>query len=283
MKKCPEEVYAVFVGDVHYGIKNFLGKEFEKFILWLKGEYGHENQKKIASKVRYLFFTGDLVEGVGIYPNQDKDLDIDDIYLQYDSFAKELKRIPSYINLIMCGGNHDAIRMSEPQPVLDIKYARSLYDLPNALLVSNPATVNIHSINGFSGLNVLIYHGFSFPFISEAVEEIRVAGGQGRSDLIMKYLLQRRHICPEHGMNLYVPDPNVDPLVIETVPDIFTTVHIHRLAVSNYRGVSLLNTSCWDSQTDDQEKRGIIPDPAKAIVLNLKTREVTVIDFKDGE
>jgi DNA polymerase II small subunit len=283
LKKCPDEVYAVFIGDIHFGIKNFLAKEFNNFIRWINGEYGDEKQRDISSKIRYLFLVGDLVEGVGIYPNQDKDLEINDIYLQYEGLANELKKIPNYINLIVCGGNHDAVRMSEPQPKLDRKYAQPLYNLPNIYIVSNPATVLLHTSKNFQGLFVLLYHGFSLPYIAESIDEIRIAGGQSRVDLIMKYMLQRRHLCPTHGMNLYVPDPKNDNLVIDIVPDIFVTGHIHRVSVSNYKGVTLINSSCWDSQTDDQEKRGLVPEPARIVVVNLKTREASIINFSQDE
>jgi len=62
LKKSPDEVYAVFISDIHFGIKNFLGSDFMKFILWIKGEYGNDQQRNIASKVKYLFVTGDIVK-----------------------------------------------------------------------------------------------------------------------------------------------------------------------------------------------------------------------------
>src|SRR3989344_1675607 len=281
LKKSPDEAYAVFISDIHFGIKNFLQGDFMKFISWLKGEYGNEGQRESASKVRYLFITGDVVEGVGIYPGQEEDLDIKDIYLQYEEAAKYLKMIPNNIKIIMCGGNHDAIRMSEPQPVFDREIAKEIYEIPNIIMVSNPAVVNIHASENFPGFNVLMYHGYSFFYFADAVPSIRSKGGISRCDLIMKYLLQKRHLAPSHSATLYVPDENFDPLVIDKVPDIFVSGHVHQITVSSYRNVSLINSSCWVVQSGDQAKRGMVPNPAKIPIMNLKTREVRIMNFLD--
>ena len=191
--------------------------------------------------------------------------------------------IPERIKVIMCGGNHDAIRMSEPQPVFDKQMAKGLYNLPNLLIVSNPAVVNIDSTDNFPGFDVLMYHGFSFPYYAESVPSLRSKGGLKKCDLIMKFLLQRRHLAPSHGSTLYVPDDEEDSLVIDIVPDIFVSGHIHQITIGNYRNVSLINSSCWVVQSEDNAKRGIIPEPAKIPIINLQTREVKIMNFlSDG-
>lgn len=283
LKKAPDEVYAVFISDIHIGIKQFLGGDFANLIKWLKGEFGSQKQREIASKVGYLFVTGDVVEGVGIYPGQENDLDIKDIYEQYDYAAKFFKEVPSDIKIIICGGNHDAIRMSEPQPVFDRSIAKSLYEIPNAYIVTNPSLVNIHSSEIFPGLDVLMYHGFSFIYYANNIPSIRSKGGLKRVDLIMKFLLQKRHLAPSHSSTFYVPDPRFDPLVIDKIPDIFVSGHIHQISASNYRGITIVNSSCWVTQTEDQAKRGISPDPAKIPIVNLRTREVKIMNFLSEE
>lgn len=279
IKKSPDESYAVFISDVHYGLKNFLERDFKDFISWLNCEYGSDTQREAAKKVKYLFIVGDLVEGVGIYPNQDEDLAVKDICVQYENVANLLAKIPEKIKIIICAGNHDAIRISEPQPKFDVKFAKPLFDLKNVVLVTNPAVVNIHSSKEFPGFNVLLYHGFSFPYYAENVESIRLAGGQSRSDLIMHFLLKRRHLSPTHGSNLYIPDFCEDSLIIDKIPDFFVSGHIHKISVSNYKNIVCVNASCWVTQTEDQEKRGIIPEPSRAVVVNLKTREIKIMNF----
>lgn len=283
LKKSSDEAYAVFTGDIHIGLKYFLADDFMKFIKWLKGEFGNEAQRDVASKIGYVFITGDLVEGVGIYPGQEKDLDISDIYKQYEELARYLAMIPEKIKVIICGGNHDAMRLAEPQPIFDFKYAAALLNIHNLTIVSNPALINIHSSASFPGFDVLMYHGSSFPYYADNLPFIRSKGGMARCDLIMRSLLQKRHLAPSHGSTLYIPDPKIDSLIIDRIPDIFISGHIHQITVSSYKNINLINSSCWVTQTEDQEKRGIIPHPAKVPIMNLKTREVRIMNFRSEQ
>lgn len=283
LKKSPDEAYALFMGDFHFGSKVFLKEAFEKFLSWIRGEYGGEKQKEIVSKIKYIFMVGDLVDGVGIYPNQENDLEINDIYAQYVEFAKQLRRIPKNIRIVICPGNHDAMRIAEPQPPLYKDFAKPVWELPNVTMVSNPAVVNIHSSNSFPGFDVLLYHGFSFTYYADAVDSIRAQGGQERVDLIMQFLLQRRHLAPTHKSTLYLPDAKKDSLVIEKIPDFFATGHIHRVAASNYRNITLLSCSCWLETTEFQEKLGLHPQPGRVLMANLQSRKVKIIKFFDEE
>lgn len=279
LKKCDEEVYAVFIGDIHIGSKLFLKEDFEKFINWINGKLGSNAQLDTIKKIKYLFIAGDVIEGIGIYPGQEHHLDIDDIYKQYDAFIEYIKMIPNTVTIIICAGNHDALRISEPQPPLKREFANELYNLPNVVLVPSPSTINIHRSEKFSGFDVLLYHGYSFPYYADNVESIRASGRLTRADLIMKYLLKRRHLAPAHTSTLYMPEPSRDPLLIDKVPDFFVTGHIHRVSALNYRSITLLNCSCWMSQTPEQEKRGIEPQPSRAFLVNLQTREVKILNF----
>ncbi|MBS3156978.1 metallophosphoesterase [Candidatus Woesearchaeota archaeon] len=281
LRKFDEEVYCAFISDVHVGSKVFYEGEFKNFLKWVNGDYGSEEQKNIAKKLKYLFIGGDLVEGVGIYSGQENDLIIKDIYKQYDYFTQLIKKISNHVQIIICPGNHDALRLTEPQPAIGKDYCKDLIEMNNVYMVSNPALVNIHSNANFSGFDVLLYHGTSFNYYMDSVDSIRQNGGTTRADLIMQYLMKRRHLAPTHIATSYIPNPNTDSLVIDKVPDFLLTGHIHRLSVSNYRNVSLINASCWVGQTDFQEKVGLIPEPCKVVVVNLQTRDTKVLNFID--
>jgi len=280
LKKSSVEEYAVFTSDMHVGGELFFEDCFLRFISWLNGEYGSDEHKKMASKVKYLFICGDLVEGVGIYPGQEEDLIIEDIYRQYEKFTEYVSKIRSDLKIVIIGGNHDALRMSEPQPEIDKRIAGSLYELENITFVSNPSVVNIGASEGFEGFDVLLYHGGSFPYLSENVDSIRKQGRMDRPDLIMKYLLQRRHLAVSHTATLYVPGDE-DFLVIDKVPDFFVTGHIHKTMVSNYRNVTTMNCSCWTGQTENMAKRGIVPNPNRVVLVNLQTRDVKILNFEE--
>jgi len=272
IKKGPRSVKAVFISDIEVGSKNFMEKEWEEFLTWINS--------KEAKDVKYLFIVGDLVAGVGVFPGQEEELSIMDIREQYNIFAEYIKRIPSNIQIIICTGNHDAGRLAEPQLPLYKDFGAALYALPNTIFVSNPSIVNIEETDTFEGFFVMLYHGYSMPFFADNIPSIRSLGGQKRPDLILEFYMKRRHLAPTHTSNLYIPDTEHDPMVIENVPDILATGHIHRTCVHNYRGVTLLNCSTWTGVTESQTKRGLDPQPAKALVVDLKTRNVEVKDFE---
>src|SRR5690606_29788615 len=106
LKKQQEEEYVVFMGDQHFGSKVFIKDSFQKFINWINGELGSDEQRAIANKVKYIIMSGDLIEGAGIYPGQQEDLEILDVKEQYAEAAKWLKKIPSHIEMISTTGNH---------------------------------------------------------------------------------------------------------------------------------------------------------------------------------
>ena len=114
-KNSPNEEYALFIGDLHFGSKRFLKKGFEKFMEYLKGKIpGTEEEVK---KIKYLFIVGDIVTGVGNYPNQEKDLEINDLEEQFIQLCEyAFTKIRKDIKIIISPGNHDCVRLMEPQP-----------------------------------------------------------------------------------------------------------------------------------------------------------------------
>ena len=279
MKKSDTEEYAIFLSDIHVGSSLFLKDEFNKFLQWINGKVGNEQQKEISSKVKYVIISGDLVDGVGIYPGQEKELEITDIKGQYAAFTDLIKKIPGDKFIVICPGNHDVTHIAEPQTTFYKEFAPSLYELPNVILVSNPAMINVGKTKEFSGIDILMYHGFSFDYYVANVESIRNGGGYHRADLIMKFLLKRRHLAPSFKSTPYVPGYKEDPLVIRKIPDIMVSGHIHYCSVSNYKGVTLICGSCWQAKTSFQEKLGHDPEPARVPLVNLKTRQVKILNF----
>ena len=279
LRKSPDEAYMIVISDLHIGNKDFMHEEFNKLIKWLKGEMGSQKQRSIAKKVKYIIIPGDVVDGVGIHPGQDKELEIMDIYDQYTKCAELLSQIPENIEIIISPGNHDAMRIADPQPMLSKEYAKPLWDLPNVTMVTSPGIVNIHGSKNFPGFDILIYHGFSVFYYLDNVEKIREEGGIKNPDKILKYLLRMRHLAPTHTSTLYIPDHRYDPLVIENVPDFFITGHTHRAGASNYRNVTLITGSCWNGISEYALKFGSLPEPAKVPIINLQTRNVKMMKF----
>jgi DNA polymerase II small subunit len=279
LKRSPDDAYALFISDIHVGSNQFLKEDFEKFLDWIRGERGSKEQKRLASLVKYIFVVGDLVDGVGIYPGQDAELDVKDIHKQYDIVAEYLSRIPHEKRIFVIPGNHDAVRLAEPQPIFPKRYAKRLYQMPNVEILTNPSMVRIHKKDGFPGFDVLMYHGYSFDHYVANVDAIRQGGGYDRADLIMRFLLDMRHLAPTHTSTLFVPDNRDDFLLIKKVPDFFVTGHIHKSSVSNYNSTTLICGSCWQDRTSFQEKVGHHPEPSKVPIVNLRTRDVKLLCF----
>jgi len=124
-----------------------------------------------------------------------------------------------------------------------------------------------------------MYHGYSFDYYVANVESIRNGGGYKRADLIMKFLLKRRHMAPSFTSTPYYPGHKEDPLLIKKVPDFLITGHIHYSSVANYRGITMISGSCWQAKTDFQEKLGHDPEPARVPIVNLKTRKIKILRF----
>lgn len=279
-KKSPFDESAVFISDLHIGSKLFFEKNFLKFIDYLNGEVPNTPE---AMKIKYLFVVGDLIAGVGVYPGQEKMLAIPDIEGQYARVAELFEKIRKDIQIIMLPGNHDGVRLMEPQPVLDEKYAWPLYDMENVTLTANPSVVNVGAKGNFSGFDVLSYHGFSYFFYGNNVPSLMEQNAAIDSpDKIMEYLLQNRHLAPTHASNQHYPDEK-DPLLIRKAPDIFVSGHTHKGAASYYNNILLLSSACWESLTPIQEKFGSKPDFCKVPMFNFKTRELKILDFHESD
>lgn len=248
----------VFLSDVHIGSLTFLEDAFQRFIDWINCEFGSEEQRRIAEDVKYLVIGGDIVDGIGVYPNQDKELAIKDITEQYNEAARLLGNIRSDIKIIIAPGNHDASRVAEPQPAVPEEYAKALYELDNVEFISNPGVVSL------DGINVLIYHGRSFDDLVMAVKEFT----HERNDLLMEELLKKRHLAPIYGERTPLASELEDYLVIDEVPDIFHTGHVHINTYRKFKGIHLINSGTFQTQTEFQKIYNIEPTPAEVPVIH---------------
>jgi DNA polymerase II small subunit len=275
-KKSDCQEYALFLGDIHFGSKLFFKDNFLKFISYINGEIPNTPE---VEKIKYLFIVGDLVTGVGNYPNQEKDLDIIDLEEQFIELAKLLGKIRKDVRIIISPGNHDGVRLMEPQPLFDEKYAWPLYELSNVFFTRNPSLVNFGANKNFSGFNVLIYHGFSFPFYAENIPSLIKQKAKCKPEIIMSYLLKNRHLAPTHGSMQYFPFEK-DAHFIKDIPDIFVCGHLHKSGIFYCNNVLLISVSCWEAMTPYMEKMGTVADFCKVPMFDLKTRAVKILDFE---
>ena len=95
----------------------------------------------------------------------------------------------------------------------------------------------------------------------------------------MLEMMKRRHLAVTYGAKTPLAPEVKDYMVINPVPDIFVTGHVHRTAVHRMAGMTMINASAWQSQTPFQKMHNFHPDPAKVIITNLKTGRCKILDF----
>ncbi len=271
-KLSERDVSIAGISDIHMGSKLFLEKPFKKFLEWLNGRTELQKDKDIVGKIKYLVIVGDNVDGIGIYPTQAMQLNIKDIFEQYDAFAKLLLQIPEYIEIFVIPGQHDAVRWADPMPAIPKKFVPRLDGAKNIHFIGSPGWIEIES------LKVLLYHGASLHDLHSSISSFNAE----HPEKGMIELLRRRDLMPSYGLKQpYVPEKE-NYLTLKEVPDIFFTGDMHHNGYDSYRGVSVINTGTWQSRTDYQVKLGHIPTPGNVPVVELATRKISEYSFYSG-
>ena len=249
---------AAFTSDIHIGSRMYLDKEWKRMTRWLKGESCASLPAKDGSRIKYLVLAGDLVDGIGTYPDQEKDLEIKDIFKQYEALGESLSLLPDHIEVVLIPGNHDAVRLAEPQPPLPREY-QECFSNSHLHFLSNPAFFSIH------GVHVAGYHGKSIDDLVTLFRDVTYENPiEG-----MKEMLRFRHFSPAYGMRNQLSPEERDCLIIEEIPDIFVSGHVHRFGLDNYKGVQLIEGSAWQSQTPFQKMMNLKPQPGKMGIVEL--------------
>ena len=248
------------ISDLHVGSDKFLEESFLKFTQWLHTE--------AAGNVKYIIVAGDVVDGIGVYPGQEKELLIGNVFKQYEVAAKLLAEIPDYMTVIVIPGNHDAVRGAEPQPPIPKDVASDFHG--NVMMLGNPALVSIE------GVRILAYHGKGLDDIIGLLPGLSYQ----RPAQAMTHLLQKRHLAPVYGGKVMTAPLGYDALVVDDpVPDVLLFGHAHVCDHAVYKGVQIVNSGTFQSTTEFIRKRGIEPTPGRVPILNLQTKQIEVIDF----
>lgn len=261
-----ENICAALISDIHVGSSVFLEDAWLSFIKWLNLKV--EEERELAERIRYLIIAGDLVDGIGVYPNQERELSIMDIYEQYEKAAEYLSEVPSDIQIIISPGNHDAVRQAEPQPAIGSEYTKP-FKMKNVKFIGNPALVQLH------GVRILIYHGRSLDDLKASLPN----ASYDKPEKLMMEMLKRRHLAPIYGGRVLIAPEESDHFVINIVPEVLHCGHVHTAGCMKYRGVTLVNSGTWQSQTEYQRALNLTPMPARASIVDLKTLETKILRF----
>ena len=270
LRKADKPVCAVIIGDVHVGSKYFREDLFDKFVDWLNLELGPPPTRELASRVKYLIIAGDLVDGVGIYPNQIEELTLLNQRDQYTEAAHLLSRLPEYIEIIVTPGNHDAVRRSLPQPAVPESYAPELYKNPRVHMLPNPSYVSLH------GVEALIIHGKGMDDILSSTPGYEFSHPVKALELLVRC----RTVAPIYGQTTPIAPERVDRLVIKQVPDFVAAGHIHIHEYRKYKGISLITSGSFQSQTPFQKRMKLTPTPGVISVFNLQNHQHIPLDLE---
>jgi len=266
-KLAERDLSMAFISDVHVASRYFLEDNFRKMLRWLNGDCANERERDQAGKVKYLVIGGDIVDGVGIYPTQERELVITDIYEQYKLFGKLMEDVPDYIEIIVAPGNHDAVRRAEPQPHFPEDITKEMGGR-KMHFIGSPTNLMIE------GLRTLVYHGTSLDSIIAAIPGMSYA----QPEKPMVELLRRRNLSPIYGDNPIVPEKH-DYMVIHEVPDLLVMGHIHKNGYTNYRGTAVFNAGTWQARTDFQRQQGHMPTPCLLSLYQARYARLDIVNF----
>jgi len=258
------ESYVVLISDLHVGSKYFLEAEFLRFLNWLSS-----TDDEIVNRIKFVCIGGDLIDGIGIFPNQDKELIEMDTSKQMNHVVDLLAKIPQHIKVFIIPGNHDPGRRALPQPALPRKHSDKLYSSENFTMLGNPSLVELN------GVKILMYHGQGLDDIIATTPGLSYS----KPAEAMKILLKARHLSPIYGERTPIGPELEDMMVITEVPDILHSGHVHSIDVQNYRGTLIVNSGAWQAQTKYQQTMGIVPTPGIAIVVNLANLQPFQMNF----
>lgn len=259
----PDPLSIALLSDTHIGSKEFEEKLWNRFIRFINGKYGNKNHREIAGRVKYIVINGDLVDGIGVYPNQEKDLIIKDIYEQFKKAAQLLSGIPEYINIIYSPGNHDPVRNAIPRPSVPQKYTQELLNI-GVKCIGNPGVIKTHNVN------TLVYHGDSIIDMNRLIPGFE----NDKPVKTMKEFIKCRHLAPTFGKKTQIAPTSRDWLVMDNIPDIFHTGHVHINGTGKYRHVTLVNSGCFQAQTEFMNSFGIHPTPGIISIVELDTLKI---------
>lgn len=269
--RSPDPLSIALISDTHIGSREFEESLWNRFINFLKGKVGNKGLREIAGRIKYIIINGDLVDGIGVYPNQQDDLIITDIYKQFEKASELISKIPSYIKVFYSSGNHDPVRNAIPRPAVPKKYSEELINF-GVTCLGNPSLIKTH------GVNTLAFHGDSMIDMNMLISDLE----NDKPVETMKELLKCRHLAPIYGKKTQIAPTSKDWLVIEKIPDIFHTGHLHINGIGQYRNVSLINSGCFQTQTDFMKSFGITPTPGIVPIIELDTFKSVELDLKSN-
>ncbi|MHA1290629.1 MAG: metallophosphoesterase [Candidatus Thorarchaeota archaeon] len=262
-----DPVSVAFASDIHMGSKKFLEKDWDKMMKWMN------STDETAQNIKYFVLSGDVVDGVGVYPGHDRNLSMNDVYDQYEFCARKLDELPDHITPVILPGNHDAVRPAEPQPMLEPLIQQRFN---STVHTGNPARIYLNHGQESDPFEILSYHGKG---IDDMVPRMAHVTYEAPAEA-MKEMMKKRHLAPMWGERNALSPEVEDQMIIRDAPDLFVTGHTHAHQVEWYRGTPLVVSSTFQGETDFMQMLGYQPKKSLLSVYNLQSRSSRVISFE---
>ena len=263
------DAYVCLISDIHLGSNKFREDLFESFLDWINRTRDSE-----VKRIRFMIVAGDLVDGVGVYPNQHKELEITSVREQFEQLSKLFSEIPETIKIILAPGNHEPVQKALPQPPLQEEYRRILEKCGREILfVGNPAWIRI------AGRKFLVYHGQGLDDVIQIIPGFSHSTLKRDIGKVLEAIIRHRHLSPIYGESTPILPLGEDMLVIDDVLNVFHVGHVHVAYAGSYRGLRLINTGTWQEQTSYQRNVGLEPTVGVASLVNLGDLSIKVKRF----
>ena len=199
-----EDVFCLFISDLHMDSEKFNHESYKKFLSWL-------NQVKYDNF--YIFVLGGVSSKIS---------DMKDFF----------SKLPEKSERIFLRGEDDP-------------------EFSDMLNITDPSLIKIDNIT------LLLSHGGFLEKYSKIWPNLQ-------PEKIMLNLLKKRHIDPVFDSCTKIFDQ--DYFVLDTVPDIFASGHLHSPGILNYKSTTIISNGSFLTQPIFW-------------IINLRTRETFKLDF----
>lgn len=266
-----KDIYVILTSDLHIGSNKFQYELFDNFIELLHGNVDNYKLQNIVYNTYYMIVAGDIIEGIGVFPRQEKELIITDPKKQYKEAYKLLSKVPKEIKIIIIPGNHDTTRKALPRPPILKDYAPYFYTDNRFIMLGEPVNISLH------GVKIYSFHG---DFINDILSTTPGLTLDNTIDA-MDIMLLSRHIAPTYGLQTKIAPQLKDNLIIPREVNIIHAGHVHKFC-SRYRydnQILLINSGTWQEQTEYQREMGVTPTPGLIPFINLRNLKVNLVDL----
>src|SRR5260370_2682994 len=134
------------------------------------------------------------------------------------------------MEVVLIPGNHESVSKVLPQTAISKEFGSPVNDSRKVVSLGDPSEVRLE------GVDFLLFHGTSLMDILSSAPGFDYQ----RPVEVMEYQLRARHLAPEYGKSTPIGPEMEDWLVVERVPDVFQSGHIHVPGSGVYRCTTIV-------------------------------------------